>query len=225
MQIQSSSPGGGRSLGARPLHRSRHVRPQRVGAAAHFATVRSRALGYPQGCQPRHRRCLPGRSASWRTSSGPKGGDPDQSRILDAVRLRFDVGAADRGSVLPLLAMVLAGFGLAIVLIGVTARHEVRSAKAQWAADAAALAAAAVGVADGGDAAAVTVAEANGARVVSVSVFDATAVKKDRSSESRSERNLFASAGAGRWPVVVVRVDYGGLRASAAAQRVTARNP
>ncbi len=157
-------------------------------------------------------------------SCGQKIGDPDQSHGLDEVRPRFDVGA-DRGSVLPLLAMVLAGFGLAIMLIGVTARHEVRSAKAQWAADAAALAAAAVGVSDGGHGVAVTVAEANGATLVSVSVFDATTSQQDRSNESRSERNLFASAGARRWPVVVVLVDYRGLRASAAAQRVTARNP
>ncbi len=129
--------------------------------------------------------------------------------------------------------MVLAGFGLAVGLIAVTARHEVRSAKAQWAADAAALAAASVGVgveggantAGGGHRVAAAVAEANGADLLAVSVVDGDGAPVGRSAESRFERNSPISGGSGQWPVVVVRVDYRGVPAAAAAQRFTARNP
>ncbi|MGH1489149.1 MAG: hypothetical protein ACRBK7_07100 [Acidimicrobiales bacterium] len=112
---------------------------------------------------------------------------------------------SDRGSIVPLLAVVLLVLAMVTGTIGLATQHYVRLARAQWAADAAALASAAVGLSGSDIDSARALAEANGAELVSVSVVDPT-----------------GGSGAGPTPlssVVVVEVELGGLRARSAARR------
>lgn len=131
---------------------------------------------------------------------------------------------ADRGSVLPLLAIVLVAFALSVTVIVATSRHSVRLARAQWAADAAALAVASVGPDDGGVVVGRVVAEANGARIISMSTGWSAPFEPLRTQISRSGTNGEPLRATGMGPVVVVRVDYAGIEAESAAQRFTARN-
>lgn len=120
--------------------------------------------------------------------------------------------AEDRGSVLPLVAMLLFAFVLAGGVVVATARHHVRSVEAQWAADAAALAAASVASESDGIAAATRLAEANGGRLIGLSVAADPALVGVGA----------GSVGPGVEPpsrVVVVEVELDGVRARAAAAR------
>lgn len=114
----------------------------------------------------------------------------------------------DRGSVIPLVAVLMVAAALVVAVIVVTTEQAVRAARAQWAADAAALAAASAG-AGAADAEQVArdLAEANGATLVSL------LVAPDPGMASQVGERRAAS------PVVVVRVDYGGISARAAARR------
>ena len=121
----------------------------------------------------------------------------------------------ERGSALPLVAIVLGGVALALSLILVQAQHRVRVAQAQWAADGAARAAAAEVVPglDGGGApardAALRVARPNGARLIEIGVID------QGSGTSQTGNGPYLAVS----PKVVVEVEVGGLRARAAAAR------
>lgn len=130
---------------------------------------------------------------------------------------RCDPAGEERGSILPLLAIVFGAVGLSLALTVVIAGHGVRSAGAQWAADAAALAEAA----EPGSGSAV--ARANGARVVSVERVDGPAGSHPAGPPG---------GGAGRWtgpipmsPVVVIEVERAGLRARAAAAAYALEKP
>lgn len=117
----------------------------------------------------------------------------------------------DRGSLLPLLAVVLGTIALALAVLTVGAGQRTQLARAQWAADGAARAAAAEVVAGDSDRArrvAAAVAEANGARLVALSVRPA-----GRPSGSPGDRALPVS------PTVVVEVEIGSSHAVAAAGR------
>lgn len=136
------------------------------------------------------------------------------NRIVGVNRSNFrcsDSGC-DRGSVTPLVALLMLGLVLSVTMIGVSTEHYVRSARAQWAADAAALAAAANGL-DGSDGSAARVlAEANGAVLVSVLVVD----------EPLGSSEPVTGVGDGMQPlspVVVVEVEFDGVRARSAARR------
>lgn len=126
----------------------------------------------------------------------------------------------ERGSVQPLLAIVVGTVALALTLVVVGATVRVRTARAQWAADAAARAAAAevsAGTDDGGAAAreaAERLAEANGGRLVGVDLLDGPAIDYDRP-PGRHEPLPVS-------PVIVVEVDVAGARARAGAARFAA---
>lgn len=107
----------------------------------------------------------------------------------------------DQGSILPLASLFMVGLMLIVAVIGVSTEHYARSAKAQWAADAAALAAAGSGLTGTDEQAARVLAEANGATLLSVEVGDG------------SHQPTILS------PIVVVTIELDGLRAQAAAQR------
>ncbi len=125
----------------------------------------------------------------------------------------------ERGSALPLVAIVLGTVALALSLIVVQAQYRVRVARAQWAADAAALAAAndVVAGADGGGpvarAAARSVAGANGARLVSIGMSNSA------SSHRGIEGVTMIS------PTVVVEIELEGVVAQAAAARFAVPEP
>ncbi len=125
----------------------------------------------------------------------------------------------ERGSALPLLAIMLATVALALGLVLVQAQHRVRVARAQWAADGSALAAASDVVAGpdaGGSlarAAAVSVAEANGARVVSIQVTN----------QASSHHGIDGVTPIS--PTVVVEIELDGVVASAAAARFAVAGP
>lgn len=124
----------------------------------------------------------------------------------------------ERGSALPLLAIVLGTVALALSLIVVQTGYRVRVARAQWAADGSALAAAAdvVGSDGGGPQArqaAAAVAEANGARLVSIEVLD-----RDSSQHGIDEPTPIS-------PTVLVEVELAGIRARAAAARFAVAEP
>lgn len=129
--------------------------------------------------------------------------------------------SGDRGSVQPLLAIVVGGVALALALVVVSAVYRVRVARAQWAADAAARAAAAevvAGAADGGPvarAAAERVAAANGGRLVSADVVGGAGSDYDLGPE---RRDLLPVS-----PVVVIEVERSGVRARAGAARFAVR--
>lgn len=112
-------------------------------------------------------------------------------------------GNSDDGSIVPLLAVVVLIVMLSGLLVGLTAERHRRHAGAQWAADAAALAAAAGGVDQTGPASARGIAEANGARLVSMSTYRPPALLGP---------DVVST-------VVVIRVEFGGVTASAAAAR------
>jgi hypothetical protein len=127
-------------------------------------------------------------------------------------------GARDeRGSVQPLLAIVMGAIALALTLVVLSATVRIRVARAQWAADAAARAAAVEAVAgtdDGGAAAmeaAERLAEANGGRLVGVNLLDGPAMDYDRP-PGRHEPLPVS-------PVIVVEIDVAGARARAGAAR------
>ncbi len=125
----------------------------------------------------------------------------------------------ERGSALPLLAIVLGTVALALSLILVQAQYRVRVARAQWAADGSALAAASDVVAGpeaGGPVArqaAVSVAEANGARLVSIEVTN----------QASSHRGIDGVTPIS--PTVVVEVELDGVVARAAAARFAVAEP
>ena len=127
----------------------------------------------------------------------------------------------ERGSATPLLAIVLGGVVLALSVIVVRAEYRVRVAQAQWAADAAALAAAAevVSALDGGGPearrAATRLAEANGARLVSTELIDRPG---PRSHPGIDESTPIS-------PTIAVEVELGGVRARAAAARFAVAEP
>lgn len=110
----------------------------------------------------------------------------------------------DRGSLVPLLAIVLAACALVLALLMLSTGFAVRSARAQWAADATALAIAAVGPDEAGIEAGRRLAEANGAELLGVSTVPVPG----------------ADPAPSLWPVVVVKVQVGRLQAEAAARRV-----
>lgn len=111
----------------------------------------------------------------------------------------------DDGSVVPLLAVLVVVVALAGLLVGATVEQQRRQAAAQWAADAAALAAASEGVLGegAGPASARTIAERNGARLLSISTHRPPAVLGP---------DVVSM-------VIVIRVDYRGATAAAAAAR------
>jgi len=125
----------------------------------------------------------------------------------------------ERGSALPLLAIVLGTVALALSLIVVQAQYRVRVARAQWAADGSALAAASdvVAGADGGGPvarqAASAVAAANGARLVSIEV----------SNSASSHRGIDDVTPIS--PTVVVAIELDGVVARAAAARFAVSEP
>jgi Flp pilus assembly protein TadG len=118
---------------------------------------------------------------------------------------------------------MLAGVVLALTLVMVATMYRVRVARAQWAADAAARAAAAevtAGHDDGGPAArraAGRVAAANGATLVTIGLGDGTAA------------GYAGDAGSGApWPVspvVLIEVELDGVRASSGAARFAVPAP
>ncbi|MEM9656229.1 MAG: hypothetical protein AAGA65_29355 [Actinomycetota bacterium] len=74
----------------------------------------------------------------------------------------------DAGSIVPLVAVLAVVFVLVGALVGATARRQHQVSVAQWAADAAALAAAAEGTGPAGRVAAARLAAVNGANLVSL---------------------------------------------------------
>ena len=157
------------------------------------------------------------RFAPWRVPSSPRFA-PSLPRSAESGGQPLGSAAGDRGSVVPLLALSMVGVALAVVVIGATTRHAVRTARAQWAADAAALAAASVGpTTTQGAAAARAVAEANGATLSSLSVAPGPSDPLIGGGPS--------GPGTPVSPVVVVRVDYGGVVVDAAAQRFLVMSP
>ncbi len=125
-------------------------------------------------------------------------------------------------------AVALGVTALALGLLMVSAEVRVRQARVQWAADAAALAAAAevvAGPADGGSravAAATELAEANGARLLSITVVGSDPAGADVPGMG-STTGVGASAAIS--PTVVVEVASGRLRASAGAARYAVVTP
>jgi len=145
--------------------------------------------------------------------------------------------AEERGSVLPVLAVGLGAVGLSLALLALLAAQGVRVARAQWVADAAALAAASTmvdgdrpvppggSVGAGGEAAdpgglvrraGAAVAAANGGRLVSLELLMAprdAAPGGLASGGPDVETGLIPAS-----PMVVVEVERGGIRARAAAR-------
>ena len=123
----------------------------------------------------------------------------------------------DRGGAPALVAVMLGGIALGLVLVVVSAEVRVRTARAQWAADGAARAAAAEVVPASGPSpvpssagrAAAEVAEANGARLVSIEVIDRV----------RPPPVVGTTAPLAVSPTVVVTVELAGIEARAAAAR------
>lgn len=119
----------------------------------------------------------------------------------------------ERGSIIPLFAVVLLVAVAAMALIVALAAQAARVSKAQWAADAAALAVAAEGQPDAG----VALATAHGAVLVKVSVVPAGV--------PLSELGIAAHGATISPSVVVVEVEREGIRARAAAGRFFAPPP
>lgn len=109
----------------------------------------------------------------------------------------------DRGSIVPLAALALVGFVIAVGLMVTSAGRQVELAKARLAADMAALAAASAGPDQAGLGWARTIAEANGAEVVRYGTISSA-----------------GSPSSGGW-TVVVEVSVGDVTVQAAALRVT----
>ncbi|MEM7275534.1 MAG: hypothetical protein AAF547_20830 [Actinomycetota bacterium] len=126
-------------------------------------------------------------------------------RPVDGSGARF----GERGSLVPLLAVVLPVVALVLVLIVGTAHRAATVGRVQWAADATALAVAAAGPFGDGPAAGQRVAAANGATI-------------------RSIRTVPPAGGEGSDAVavtVVVEVEAGGVIATAAATLVWVDSP
>lgn len=127
----------------------------------------------------------------------------------------------ERGSVVVSLTIVLLVAALVAVSIAAAAVGSVRSADAQWAADATALAIAAEGVSPDGIDAGRAVAQANGANLLTVSVGIDSAVccgpdwppPEDGSDDTRLST------------VVAVNIEKDGVRATAAAGVVYSQEP
>lgn len=139
---------------------------------------------------------------------------------------------AERGSAAPLMALALGVVVLGLTLVVVGAEARVRVARALWAADSAARAAAAVVVPDGSDGgararrSARALAEANGARLVSIEIRSADG----RSGEANGPDLTMGTAdGVGTVqpisPTVVVEVSIGRIRATAGAARFAMTGP
>ncbi len=161
---------------------------------------------------------------------GPR---PALAGLVERPVQRTEWFGGERGSLLPLLALVAVGVVIATGLITVTADRHIRTARAQWAADAAALAAATVGVDSGGAgtgsgpnpgpdavAAAKALAEANGARLISIGV-----VAGPSASSGSGQQTGNAVGATIMRSIVVIRVEYGGVQAESAAQRLITGNP
>lgn len=131
------------------------------------------------------------------------------------------MGSDEGGGVPAMGAVLLGSVSLALALVLVSAEVRVRMARAQWAADAAALAAAADLVAgrDGGGSAArrsaVELSEANGARLVSIELLD----REIDDLATGTNRPLALS------PTVVVTVELDGVTARAGAGRFAVDQP
>ena len=104
---------------------------------------------------------------------------------------------------MPLLAVIVVVVVFGGMLVGLTAERHRRQAAAQGAADAAALAAIGEGIGGTGPGSAAGIAEANGARLVSIS-------------SHRPDLELGPDVVS---MVVVIRVEFEGVTASAAAAR------
>jgi hypothetical protein len=108
------------------------------------------------------------------------------------------------------MSILLLVVAMMVLVIGVTGHHGVRAARAQWAADAAALAAAGVGPTSlEAESVAREVAEANGATLLTLVIAP----------ESGSDSGVGVGQRQAASPVVVIEVDYGGVIAQAAARR------
>jgi Flp pilus assembly protein TadG len=128
-------------------------------------------------------------------------------------RRGFERSDGERGSIIPLFTIVLLVAVAAMALIVALAAQAGRVSKAQWAADAAALAVAAEGRSDAGTA----LAEAHGAVLVTVSVVP--------DGVPLSELGVAAHGATISPSVVVVEVERDGIRARAAAARFFAPPP
>ena len=111
---------------------------------------------------------------------------------------------SETGAVVPLMAIVLVVTMMLGLLVGVTAQYGHRQAAAQWAADAAAMAAAVEGVDATGPSSGRGLARANGGTLISAVLMPPQPGPDDR----------FVSM------IVVVEVEFDGVRATAAAVRV-----
>lgn len=159
--------------------------------------------------------------------------EPTWGRLRSDVAFRQGTGATrwsparsdpggERGSIIPLFAVVLFVMVAATMAVVAIAGHTARVARAQWAADAAALAVAAVGYEGGpqdgpGVQAGRLLAEANGAVLVRVSVSGSGSISVDPNSSHHGSTPLSAT--------VVVEVEREGVVASAAAARFAAPPP
>ena len=148
--------------------------------------------------------------SSARTPSQSRLTGPASSRPLGAPTQSWAVD--ESGSIVAFLALVLAGFALAAGLITVTAGHAVRVARAQWAADAAALAAAS-DLDAGGIRSGRRLAEANGAELVGFTTVPSSTAFPQPVDKSGDGWAGPLSA------IVVVEVELDGVRARAAAAR------
>jgi uncharacterized membrane protein len=124
-------------------------------------------------------------------------------------------GSNDRGSVVPVVALLLVGLVLSVAVIQATTERYTRLARAQWAADAAALAAAASGPSGTDEVAARAVAEANGASLLGLGVGPAGSEGPVSIGDGSTPLS----------PVVVVEVEFEGVRARAAARRFAVEAP
>jgi len=124
----------------------------------------------------------------------------------------------EQGSIVPLLAIIVFVVMMVLLSIAATAEYSARAARAQWAADSAALAIASVGLDDTGVAAGRAVAEANGADLVAVSAADSLSGSGLGPSPSRQPPEARSSMSP-MSTVVVVKVERRGFSASAAAAR------
>lgn len=144
-------------------------------------------------------------------------------------RLSFSGSGTERGSVVPLVAVMLFVAMLAMVSIGAVARQSVQIARAQWAADAAALAVTAAGVdgagvTEAGAVAGELTAEANGATLLSVSTVSShSALRQHRLIGHGSSPDTGHTTSMSF--VVVVEVERDGIKASAAAARFFSIRP
>ncbi len=153
------------------------------------------------------------------------------NRVMDERRL---AGAGfrlhgERGSIVPLAALLIVGLVLVVAMVGVWTEYFVRSARAQWAADAAALAAAGNGLTGSDVEAARLLAEANGAVLVVVSLADESGDEVDDLAapdwaEQGGDNAPDRVGPAALSPVVVVEVDFEGVRARSAARRFASRH-